>query len=677
MIGRTGSHSRILEKLGGSGIGVVYKGEDTPLGRRVQFLGFLLFLTAHSLCAQVGPGDLALVQITTGLSEPLGIENAGDGSGRLFILQKSGEVFVFDGSALLPNPFLDLSAQVATNSERGLLGLAFHPSFSVNGFFYVNYTNLSGDSILSRFSVSTDPNLADASTEVVLLTIPQPAANHNGGQLVFGPDGFLYVSLGDGGSGGDPQDNGQDLSTLLGTILRLDVDGGSPFAIPSSNPFVGTPGARGEIWAYGLRNPWRFSFDRLTGDLFIADVGQNTREEVNVQPAASPGGENYGWRLMEGSLCFNPPTNCNDGTLTLPVLEYDHSAGDCSITGGFRYRGSRFPQMDGVYFFGDFCTGRIWGATEDSPGSWSFQELLVTSFLIASFGEDEDGEIYVADFGSGVLHQLVTENPLPSLTSLSPATVAVEGPTFVLTVNGSNFIPASVVRWDGGDRTTRFNSSTQVEADILAGDIATGGSAAVTVFNPAPAGGLSNALTLAITDFSLSASPASATVQSGQAASYTVTVTPQGGSFDNDVSLSCSDLPTLTSCSFSPASFIPGATDATSTLTVSTTAPSAYLVPPFGLRDDAPLYALWLGLPGLSLFAVCLAGQESKKRKLAVSFSLVLLLALLTLLAACGDGMQAPPAQPRPGTPTGTHSFKITGTSGSLQRSATATLVVQ
>jgi hypothetical protein len=330
-----------------------------------------------------------------------------------------------------------------------------------------------------------------------------------------------------------------------------------------------------------------------------------------------------------------------------------------------------------VYFFGDFCTGRIWGATEDSPGSWSFQELLVTSFLIASFGEDEDGEIYVADFGSGVLHQLVTENPLPSLTSLSPATVAVEGPTFVLTVNGSNFIPASVVRWDGGDRTTRFNSSTQVEADILAGDIATGGSAAVTVFNPAPAGGLSNALTLAITDFSLSASPASATVQSGQAASYTVTVTPQGGSFDNDVSLSCSDLPTLTSCSFSPASLIPGATDATSTLTVSTTAPSAYLVPPFGLRDDAPLYALWLGLPGLSLFAVCLARQESKKRKLAVSFSLALLLTLLTLLAACGDGMQAPPAQPRPGTPTGTHSFRITGTSGSLQRSATATLVVQ
>jgi len=246
-----------------------------------------------------------------------------------------------------------------------------------------------------------------------LLTVPQPFGNHNGGQLQFGTDGFLYIGMGDGGSGGDPLDNAQNLDTLLGKILRIDVAGGPTYSIPADNPFIGDPGAREEIWALGLRNPWRFSFDRLTGDLFIADVGQNNLEEVNYQPVESQGGENYGWRLMEGSECFNPPTNCNNGMLALPILEYDHSLG-CSITGGYRYRGDKNPGLLGTYFYGDFCTGLIWGATQDDTGEWTTEELLVTDLAITAFGEDEDGEIYVTHFSQddGTIY-LISEIPDP------------------------------------------------------------------------------------------------------------------------------------------------------------------------------------------------------------------------------------------------------------------------
>jgi glucose/arabinose dehydrogenase len=363
--------------------------------------------------------------------------------------------------------------------EQGLLGLAFHPRFEVNGFLYVNYTDLNGDTIIARYTVSSDPNLADPASEVVLLNIAQPFVNHNGGQLAFGPDDFLYIASGDGG---DPLNNAQNLGTLLGKLLRIDVDTGSPFGIPATNPFGN------EIWSYGLRNPWRFSFDRLTGDLFIGDVGQNEREEVNLQPASSPGGENYGWRLMEGSLCFNPPTACNDGTLTLPIIDYDHNAGDCSVTGGFRYRGSRFPQLQNVYLYADFCTGRIWGAGLDNANNWLSTLLLDTDFRISTFGEDEEGELYLADFPNGAIYRLVVSSPLPQLTSLSPATIEAGGSSFPLTVIGTGFVPASAVRWNAADRATTFVSPTELQADIPAGDIATGGTVEVSVFTPQPGG---------------------------------------------------------------------------------------------------------------------------------------------------------------------------------------------
>ena len=363
-----------------------------------------------AVAAGVWPGGSATAQITlgfepvaAGLRLPLGVAHAGDGSGRLFIVEQAGRILIHDGGQVLPTPFLDVSALVSCCGEQGLLGLAFHPDYATNGLLYVDYTNTAGNTVIARYRVSGDSNRADPMSAQILLTVPQPFANHNGGQLAFGPDGFLYIGMGDGGSGGDPGNRAQNLGELLGKMLRIDVDGASPYAIPATNPFRNTPGARPEIWAYGLRNPWRFSFDRQTGDLFIADVGQGAREEVNLQPAASAGGENYGWRRMEGTSCFNPPSGCNDGTLTLPVLEYEHtdpSRANCSITGGYRYRGARFPQLVGRYFYGDYCSGRIWNGIQ-SGQTWSGSELVVTGLSITSFGEDEAGELYVVYYGGG------------------------------------------------------------------------------------------------------------------------------------------------------------------------------------------------------------------------------------------------------------------------------------
>ncbi len=366
--------------------------------------GWAAVCVALALAALV-PAEAAqprLRSIANGLSRPLGLAHAGDGSGRLFIVEQTGQIRVRKGKRLLSAPFLDLSDRVPCCREQGLLGLVFHPGYSENGFFYVSYTDPQGDSVISRFSVSEDPDRADPESEAVILAFDQPGVTHNNGHLAFGPDGLLYIGAGDGGGAGDEDNNAQNLGTLLGKILRIDVDRGAPYAIPPDNPFVGEPGAQDEIWAYGLRNPWRFSFDRLTGDLFIGDVGQTDWEEVDRQPAASRGGENYGWRRMEGAHCFNPPVDCEDPSLTLPILEYSHEEG-CSVTGGFRYRGSRLVEHFGTYVFGDFCSGRVWGAVPDGSGGWARSTLLDSSRLISSFGEDQSGELYLVDLGGAVL----------------------------------------------------------------------------------------------------------------------------------------------------------------------------------------------------------------------------------------------------------------------------------
>ena len=349
-----------------------------------------------------------LESVVGGLDTPVGIAHAGDGSGRLFVLEKVGRIRVVQDRALLPTPFLDITGRVGSSqNEQGLLGLAFHPDYTANGLFFVNYTDRQGDTVVARFSVSADPGQAEPASEVVLLTLDQPAGNHNGGHLAFGPDGYLYIGTGDGGGAGDRYGNGQNGQTLLGAMLRLDVDGGEPYAIPQDNPFAGNPNVRDEIWAVGLRNPWRYSFDRLTGDLYIADVGQNVYEEVNFEPAGDPGGRNYGWPIMEGMHCFPADRPCDRTSLTLPVLEYDHTKG-CSVTGGYVYRGQESPNLRGVYLFGDFCSGRIWGLapTGAGDGDWQVAPLAQGDVRISAFGEDEAGELYLLDMASGQLFRI-------------------------------------------------------------------------------------------------------------------------------------------------------------------------------------------------------------------------------------------------------------------------------
>lgn len=351
------------------------------------------------------PRDLDAYQwrmIVSGLNLPVDIQNAGDGSGRLFIVEQPGTIRILANDQLIAVPFLDIRARVGSDaSEQGLLGLAFHPQFSDNGFFYVNYTDNHGDTVIARFTASDDQ--ADPTSEKILLRVNQPYENHNGGALAFGPDGYLYIGLGDGGSGGDPQGNGQSLNTLLGKILRIDVDHGDPYAIPADNPFGD------EIWAYGLRNPWRFSFDRATGDLWIGDVGQGDWEEIDFVPAGAPGGINFGWNRYEGFHDFET-SGLQVGNHRPPVLEYGHGdfIGGCSVTGGVVYHGA-LAEWDGVYFYGDFCSGNIWGTVHTINGleeAWNATRVFATNFSISTFGQDQAGEIYLADYGNGMILRL-------------------------------------------------------------------------------------------------------------------------------------------------------------------------------------------------------------------------------------------------------------------------------
>jgi glucose/arabinose dehydrogenase len=355
--------------------------------------------------------DISLQLAASGFSHPLGITHAGDGSGRMFIVEQGGLVKIIKSGATLTTPFLDISGLLKSDSgEQGLLGIAFPRGYgAADPYVYINYTGTQGvgDTVISRYTVSSNPDMVDPASALIMMTVAQPFSNHNGGQLAFGPDGYLYVGLGDGGSAGDPYANAQNPGELLGKMLRIDVSAGTgTYGIPSGNPFAGNPAYRPEIWALGLRNPWRFSFDPQTGDLYIADVGQDTYEEVNVQPASSAGGENYGWNILEGFHCFDT-TSCDSTGLTMPVVEYDHSGGNCSITGGAVYRGALFPAMQGVYFYGDYCSGRIWGMKRIGS-TYITRLLLETGMLISTFGDDEAGNIYVADHGSGRIYLITS-----------------------------------------------------------------------------------------------------------------------------------------------------------------------------------------------------------------------------------------------------------------------------
>lgn len=370
--------------------------------------------------AAPNPADYELVQVASGFTRPLFVTHAGDGSGRLFVVEQGGRIRIIQNGAVLPTPFLDISGLVSTGNEQGLLGLAFHPNYAQNGQFFINYTDRAGDTQVVRYTVSADPNVANAASAAILLSVDQPYANHNGGGIAFGPDGWLYIGLGDGGSGGDPQGYAQNMSplpgnrVLLGKMVRMDVNQATPPV---------------QITALGLRNPWRWSFDRATGDLYIADVGQGAREEVNFWPASGGAGANYGWKVYEGTLQYS--AGSIPGAI-FPFAEYGHDVG-CSVTGGYVYRGLLAPALWGVYFFGDFCQGQIWSSFRNGNGAWQTALFTDTSFNISSFGEDQAGEVYVVNHGGSILQiepkVKATPTPVPTTPSPEPPTPSPEPTT--------------------------------------------------------------------------------------------------------------------------------------------------------------------------------------------------------------------------------------------------------
>jgi glucose/arabinose dehydrogenase len=345
--------------------------------------------------------------VADGFDQPVALLSARDGSGRLFVVERSGLVHIIQNGEVLPVPFLDLGDRIGLtgSTSAGILGMAFHPDFGKNGFFFVHYTNTSGQSVISRFQTDTDLIAGEPAIEQRLLEIDYPIGEHKGGDLAFGPDGYLYISLGDGGGpgNGDQAGNAQNPGTLLGAILRIDVNRGNPYAIPPDNPFVSSGGLP-EVWAYGLRNPWRFSFDRLTGDIYIADVGENLSEEIDILSAGIGGGANLGWNYFEGTNRYRgqPPPELR---LVEPVFEYDHNQG-CAITGGAVYRGEALPELYGVYLYGDYCLGNVWALLRHADGSLENQLHEKVPAYITAFGQDQEGEIYLVDIG-GEIFKLV------------------------------------------------------------------------------------------------------------------------------------------------------------------------------------------------------------------------------------------------------------------------------
>jgi glucose/arabinose dehydrogenase len=391
--------------------------------RRIPIITLLLSLCFLFLSASVNaqggvptapnPALYRLVEVTRGLSQPLLVTHAGDA--RLFIIEKPGRIRIFQNGALLPTPFLDVTDLVSLGNEQGLLGLAFHPQYATNGWFFINYTRGDGDTVVARFTRNaSNPNLADKNTAAQVMLIDQPYSNHNGGHMAFGRDGFLYIGMGDGGSGGDPEERAQNPNELLGKMLRINVNQ-LPYTIPANNPFVGRSGFRAEIWSFGVRNPWRWSFDRQNGDIYIGDVGQGNWEEISRSPGTSPGGENYEWDFYEGTNRFEAgePTI---GTRVGPFTQYDHTLGRCSVTGGYVYRGTRLPALQGVYFFADYCSGGISTAFRDASNRWVIAPFLSSGVALSSFGEDALGELYINDLSGGRIFRLdaaSTPTPVP------------------------------------------------------------------------------------------------------------------------------------------------------------------------------------------------------------------------------------------------------------------------
>jgi glucose/arabinose dehydrogenase len=386
-----------------------------------------LYLTASIAAQTLTPVDVQLTSFYTGLATPVGIYHCNDN--RLFVLEKdAGDIEIINMDGEYIGTFLDLTGLISTGGERGLLGLAFHPDYLNNGYFYVNYTNTAGNTVVARYHVSTNPNVADPASAFVLLTITQPYSNHNGGHLAFGPDGYLYIGMGDGGSAGDPQNLAQNTTSFLGKMLRIDVDNGTPYGIPTDNPFVGESGYAPEIWAVGLRNPWKFSFDRQTGDLYIGDVGQNVWEEINLQLADSPGGENYGWRCYEGDVAYNTSGCAGASNYVAPIGAYNHGNpyNFCSITGGVVYRGTMFPAMNGIYFFSDYCDGDIYSLIWNGS-DWLDTELFTSAAGLVAFGEDMNGEVYVVN-NNGTIYRLEDTCPfVPQISFTNGQFVASSG----------------------------------------------------------------------------------------------------------------------------------------------------------------------------------------------------------------------------------------------------------
>lgn len=377
---------------------------------------------------------LSSIKISDGFTKPVYICQAPGDNERLFVLEQKGVIKIIKNGKNVRKLFADLRDRVHNplmpGDERGLLGLAFHPNYQSNGFVFLNYIDKDDYTIVSRFNVSINPNLLDTASEKILIRLKQPFSNHNGGHMVFGPDGYLYISLGDGGKWGDPFNHAQQLDNLFGKILRIDVDNGKPYSIPNDNPFVNEENAKGEIWLYGLRNVWRFSFDRETGDVYLGDVGQDMWEEIDFIPAEEAGGQNFGWRIMEGNHCYNPKENC-DTTGVLPIFEYPNDANymkvltgfdepnvdGCSVTGGYVYRGKNIPEFYGTYFFADYCSGNIWTFKEVNGKVTHFQNRTDEINLgggtftnyISSFGEDNDGELYIVDY-NGAVYKIIKKD---------------------------------------------------------------------------------------------------------------------------------------------------------------------------------------------------------------------------------------------------------------------------